>query len=94
MAKPRTAKSARVTELNLDTARIREQPTAFMPGTVDKIIPPGPSQLEKAQIGVDGADRRYRDLRIENAFIDEHGDDVRLKKGDHVQLTITAEQTA
>jgi hypothetical protein len=91
MAKPRMAKSARVTELNLDTARLREHPTAIMPGSVDKIIPPRPSHLEKAQIGVDGADRRYRDLRIENTLTDEHGDDVRLKKGDRVELTITAE---
>jgi hypothetical protein len=92
MAKPRMAKSARVTGLNLDIARIRGQPTAIMPGIVDKIIPPPHrSQLEKAQIGIDGADRRYRDLRIENTFVNEHGDDVRLKKGDHVELTITAE---
>jgi hypothetical protein len=92
MAKPRMAKSARAIELNLDIARIREQPAAIMPGTVDKIIPPPhPRQTEKAQIGVDGADRRYRDLRIENTLTDEHGEDVRLKKGDHVELTITAE---
>jgi hypothetical protein len=63
-----------------------------MPGTVDKIIPsPRPSQLEKAQIAVDGAAHRYRDLRIENTLTDEHGDDVRLKKGAHVEVTVTAE---
>jgi hypothetical protein len=55
MAKPRMAKSARIAELNLDTARIPEQPSTTMPGTVDKIIPsPCPSQPEKAQIAVDG----------------------------------------
>jgi hypothetical protein len=92
MAKPRMARSARITELNLDSARIPERPTATMPGTVDKIIPsPGPSQPEKAQIAVDGADHRYRDLRIKNALTDEHGDDVRLKKGAHVEVTVTAE---
>jgi hypothetical protein len=36
MAKPRMARSARVTKLNLDTARISEQPSTTMPGTVDK----------------------------------------------------------
>ena len=91
MAKPRMAKSARIAELNLDTARIPEQPSTTVPGTVDKIIPsPRPSQPEKAQIVVDGADYRYRDLRIENTLTDEHGDDVRLIKGAHVKLTVTA----
>ena len=62
MAKPRMAKSVRITELNLDTARIPERPSTTMPGTVDKIIPPlGPSQPEKAQIAVDAADPRHRD---------------------------------
>jgi len=73
------AKSARIAELNLDTARIPEQPSSTMSGTVDKIIPsPRPSQPEKAQIALDGADQRCRDLRIENTLTDEHGDDVRL----------------
>jgi hypothetical protein len=92
MAIPRMARSARITELNLDTARIPEQPSTTMSGTVDKIIPsPRPSQPEKAQIAVDGADHRHRDLRIENTLTDEHGDDVRLKKGAHVDITVTAQ---
>jgi hypothetical protein len=92
MARPRMARSARIAELNLDTARIPEQPSTSMPGIVDKIIPsPRPSQPEKAQIAVEGADHRYRDLRIENTLTDEHGDDVRLKKGAHVAVTVTAE---
>jgi hypothetical protein len=92
MAKPRMARSARITELNLDTARIPEQPSTTMPGTVDKIIPsPRPSRPEQAQIAVEGADHRYRDLRIENTLTDEHGDDVKLKKGAHVEVTVTAE---
>jgi hypothetical protein len=92
MAKPRMARSARITELNLDTARISEQPSTTMPGTVHKIIPPPrPSQPEKAQITVGGADHGYRDLRIENTLTDEHGADVRLKKGAHVEVTVTAD---
>src|SRR5579863_4961929 len=92
MAKPRMAKSARIAELNLDTARILEHPSATMPGTVNKIVlSPGPNQPEKAQIAVDGADRGYRDLRIENVLTDEHGDDVHLKKGAEVEVTVTAE---
>jgi hypothetical protein len=92
MAKPRMARSARIAELNLDTARIPEQPSAIMPGTVDKIIPSArPSQPEEAQIAVDTADVQYRDLRIENVLTDEHGDDVKLKKGARVAVTVTAE---
>jgi len=92
MEKPRMARSARIAELNLDAARIREQPRVTMPGTVDRIIPPpGPSQPGKAQITVDGADHHYRDLRIESTLTDEHGDDVKLKKGAHVEVTVTAE---
>jgi hypothetical protein len=91
MAKPRMARSARIAELNLETARPREQPSASMAGTVDKIIPsPRPSQPEQAEIAVDGAAHRHRDLRIDNTFTDEHGDDVKLKKGDHVNVTVTA----
>ena len=92
MAKPRMARSARIAELKMDTSRIPEQPSPAMPGTVDKIIPsPRPSQPEKAQIAVDGGDRQYRDLRIENALTDEHGDNVKLKKGAHVEVTVTTE---
>ena len=92
MAKPRMARSARIAELKLDATRIPEQPSTSMAGTVNRIIlSPRSSQPEKAQIAVHGADRRYRDLRIENALIDEHGDDVRLKKGAKVEVTVTTE---
>ena len=92
MAKPRMSRSGRIAELNLDTARIREQPSTTMPGTVDKIIPsPRPSQPEEAQIAVDKAGRPHRDFRIENTLTDEHGDDVKLKKGAHIEVTVTAE---
>jgi hypothetical protein len=90
MAKPRMARSARMAELKLDWARIPDQPSNTMPGTVDKIIPPRPpSQPEKAQIAVDSADHGHRDLRIENMLTDEHGDDVKLKKGARVEVTVT-----
>jgi hypothetical protein len=92
MEKPRMASSARIAELNLDTTRIPEQPSVSMPGTVDKIIPsPSPSQPEQAQIGVEGADSQKQHLRIENTLTDEHGDDVKLEKGAHVEVTVTAE---
>lgn len=93
MAKPRTTKSARIAELNLDFSRIAEEPSTTMPGTVDKIIPsPRPGQSEKAQIALDETNPRYRDFRIENTLTDEHGDDVKLKKGGHVEVTVTTKK--
>lgn len=90
MAKPRMSRSARIAELKLDAARIPDEPSAILPGTVNKIVPSsGPNQPEKAQIAVDVPDRKYRNLRIENALTDEHGDDVKLKKGAHVEVTVT-----
>jgi hypothetical protein len=93
MAQPRMSRSARIAELKLDSTRIPERPSASVPGTVDRIIPSrGPSRPEKAQIGVYGADVPYRNLRIENTLTDEHGDDVKLKKGGHVEVTVTSQK--
>jgi hypothetical protein len=89
---PRISKSARIAELNLYVARLSLPARTIMPGTVEKLIPSvGPSQPEKAQIGVDGADLGYRNLRIENSLTDEHGDEVKLKQGAHVEITVAAE---
>ena len=93
MAKPRMARSARIAELKLDTTRTPEKPSVTMPGTVNKIIlSRRPNQPEKAQIDVDGADRPHRNLQFENTLTDEHGDDVKLKKGAHVDVTVTKGQ--
>jgi hypothetical protein len=93
MAQPRMARSARIAELKLDTTRNPEQPSSTVPGIVAKIVPsPSSSKPEKVQITVDGPDRRYRDLRIENTLTDEHGDEVKLKKGAHVEVTVTENQ--
>jgi hypothetical protein len=92
MAKPRMAKSARIAELNMDTSRTPDSPSTTMPGNVAKIIPPRSNKPEKAQITVEEADHGYRNLRIENTLLDEHGDDVRLKKGAHVEVTVTAKE--
>ena len=92
MDQPRMSRSAKIAELDLDIARIREEPSTSMAGTVRKIIPPErASQSEKAQISVGGADKKYRDLRIRNTLTNEHGDDVKLKKGARVDVTITAQ---
>jgi uncharacterized protein YfaS (alpha-2-macroglobulin family) len=88
---PRMSKSARIAELSLDNARIPKQPSTIVPGIVEKLISsPHSSQPEKVQIAVEGADLGYRNLRIENSLTDEHGDEVKLTKGAHVEITVTA----
>ena len=69
-----------------------EKPSTTLPATVEKIIKPVyPSEPEKAQIAVEGADHLYRELRIENTLTDENGDKVRLKQGAQIEVTIEAE---
>lgn len=94
MAKPRMSKSPRIAERNLNSARVLQQPSATMPGTVAKIIPPRPSLPEKAQITIDRADHGHRDLRIENLLTDENGDEVKFKKGAHVEVTVAAKNVS
>jgi hypothetical protein len=68
-----------------------ENPSTTLPGTVEKIIKPlTPNEPEKAQIAVEGADHLYREIRIENALVDENGDRVRLKPGAEVEVTVEA----
>ena len=92
MAKPRMAKSARIGELNLNTTRISDGPSVTLPGTVEKIIlSPRLGRPEKAQITLDGPRYSHRNLRFANILTDENGDDVKLKKGAHVEITVTAQ---
>lgn len=66
-----------------------------LPGTVEKIIPPAfPSDAEKAQVAVEGADHLYREIRVENKLTTDTGTDVRLKPGAHVDVTIEADSNA
>jgi len=79
----------------LDTARVVEHPSTSMPGTVDKVIPSAhKSRPDKAQIAVRRTGRGFRKLRIENSLTDEHGDEVKLKKGEYVEVTVTANSKA
>lgn len=89
MAVPRMAKSARITVRNLDRAQVPEPPTTLMSGIVDMIIPAdGSSQPEKVEIAIQEADDGYRRLRIENSLTDQNGEEVMLKKGAHVEVTV------
>jgi hypothetical protein len=68
-----------------------EKPATTMPGTVQKIIKsPHPDLPEKAEIAVEGADELYREIRIENTLTDEKGNEVKLKAGAHVEVTVEA----
>jgi hypothetical protein len=72
-----------------------EKPSVTLPGTVEKVIKsPDPSEPEKAQISIEGADDLYREIRIENTLTDENGDQVSLKKGAEVEVTVEADKDA
>jgi hypothetical protein len=72
-----------------------EKPSVTLPGTVEKIIPPSaPSEPEKAQISVEGADDLYKEIRIENSLTTESGHEVRLTKGAEVEVTVEADAKA
>ncbi|HEY1799796.1 MAG TPA: hypothetical protein VGG46_02580 [Terriglobales bacterium] len=68
-------------------------PDTTLNGTVEKIIKPAhPEETEKAQITVEGADHLYRELRIENILKDEQGNEVSLKPGAEVEVTVEADR--
>lgn len=69
-----------------------EKASTTRPGTVQRIIKSAYSgQPEKAEIAVQGADELYKEIRIENALVDENGDEVTLKKGAQVEVKIEAD---
>lgn len=68
-----------------------EKPSVTLPGTVEKIIPsPDPREPEKAQINIEEADHLYKEVRIENTLTDEEGNQVKLKEGAQVEVTVEA----
>jgi len=72
-----------------------DKPSATLPGTVEKIIKSHhASEPEKAQIAVEGADELYKEIRIVNNLTDENGDEVRLKPGAKVDVTVEADPDA
>jgi hypothetical protein len=65
--------------------------TVTLPGTVEKVVKSLDSdQPDKAQIAVDGADHLYREIRIANSLQNEKGEEVELKPGAVVDVTIEA----
>jgi hypothetical protein len=53
---------------------------------------PFPSEPDKSEIAVEGADDLYKEIRTENTFVNEQGNHVGLKQGAQVEVTIEAEQ--
>jgi hypothetical protein len=71
---------------------MKSNPKTTRPGTVEKIITsPIPSEPEKAEIAVEGADHLYREIRIENTLRDDRGKKVKLKVGSQVDVTFEAD---
>jgi len=69
----------------------QQKPSTTLPGTVEKIIqPPDPRDPEKAQIDIQGAEDLYREIRIDNTLKDQDGEEVALKQGAQVEVTVKA----
>jgi hypothetical protein len=69
-----------------------EKTSTILPGTVEKIIRPlFPSMPEKAQITVEGGDHLYREIRIDNTLTNGKGEEVSLKPGAQVEVTVEAD---
>ena len=74
---------------------MEEKPSVVLPGTVEKIIKPiHPSEPERAEISIEGADHLYKEIRIDNKLTDKNGEKVRLKPGAEVEVTVEAEPEA
>jgi hypothetical protein len=72
-----------------------EKPAITLPAVVEKIIKPvSPQEPEKAQITIQGADDLYKEIRIENTLEDASGEQVKLKPGAAVDVTIAAPSDA
>ena len=65
-----------------------------LPGKVEKIIPAQYDEPEKAQIKIDDCEELYSEVRVENKLKDKKGNDVGLKKGAAVEVTIDADSDA
>lgn len=71
-----------------------EKASTTLPGTVEQIIrSPFPSEPDKAEIALDGADDLYKEIRIENTLVDKNGEEFSLKEGAQVEVTIEAEHS-
>lgn len=76
-----------------DSPDSKEKPSITLPGTVEKIIKPiDPRDPEKAQIGIHGGEDFYREIRIDNTLTNEQGEELAIKEGANVDVTIEADR--
>jgi len=69
-----------------------DKPSTTLPGIVEKVIKsPDPTEPEKAQIVIENAEHLYKEILIENSLKDANGNDVALKPGAKVDVTVEAE---
>jgi hypothetical protein len=80
-------------QMGQDSAESNDKPSTTLPGTVEKIIKPiDPREPEKAQIDIATAEDLYREIRVENTLKDENDEEVALKEGAPVEVTIEADK--
>ena len=69
-----------------------EKPSTTLPGIVEKVIKPrDPRDPGKAPIVAQGADHLYGEIRIEYTLNDANGQEVALKPGALVEVTVAAD---
>jgi hypothetical protein len=65
-----------------------DKTTITLVGKVQRIVSSAhPGEPEKAHIVFEGADKQYREIRIENVLT-SGGQPVHMKEGDHVEITV------
>jgi hypothetical protein len=74
---------------------MKEKPSTTLPAVVEKVIPSAnKKEPEKAEIAIQNADYLYSEIRIENKLTDDDGNEVRLKRGAEVEVTVKADANA
>jgi len=68
-----------------------DKASVILGGTVEKIIEVQ-GHPELAQLAIDGTDEMCSEIRIENSITGRNGDDVRLKKGAKIKITLEADK--
>ena len=77
----------------MDSPDEKDKPNTTLPGTVEKIIKPFvPNEPEKVEIQIEGGEDFYREIRVKNILQDEKGDEVAIREGAPVTVTIEAEK--
>jgi hypothetical protein len=71
----------------------KDKPSTTLPGAVQKIIKPiDPDAEDTAEISIEKAEDLYREIRVENTLKDKKGNEVALKEGAPVDVTVEADK--